>query len=313
MSTIDDRRSAGIALAGMTAVISGFSVFINSYGVKRFDDPTTYTTAKNMVAAVLITGALVGWRRVRRPLPRPGSTAAPPMTRSRRRLSLVAIAVIGGSVPFVLFFEGLTRVSSGDAAFIHKTLVAWVAVLGVVLLKERLSFPHYLAIGLILFGYATLAGGVGFPRLGDGESLILAATLCWSVEVVLARSLLRRGVSELTVSTSRMAGGVAVLLTWAVVRGAVGDLFALSAEQWRWALITGIFLSGYVITWHHALARAQAVDVTAMLVVGAVITALLNAGVRDLPLEPAGLILLGLGGLIVTTAGRRSRSPVMIA
>ncbi len=110
-----------------------------------------------------------------------------------------------------------------------------------------------------------------------------------------------------------MAGGVAVLLTWAVVRGAVGDLFALSAEQWRWALITGIFLSGYVITWHHALARAQAVDVTAMLVVGAVITALLNAGVRDLPLEPAGLILLGLGGLIVTTAGRRSRSPVMIA
>jgi hypothetical protein len=50
-----------------------------------------------------------------------------------------------------------------------------------------------------------------------------------------------------------------------------------------------------------------------MLVVGAVITALLNAGVRDLPLEPVGLILLGLGGLIVTAASRRSRSPVMVA
>lgn len=305
-----DVRRAGIALAGATAVVSGFSVFVNGYGVKRFDDPTTYTTAKNLVAAIVVSSVLLGWRRRTRTTASATSHTIPP---SRRRLSLVAIAVIGGSVPFVLFFEGLTRVSSSDAAFIHKTLVAWVAVLAVVLLKEQLSLPHVLAIGLILVGYATLAGGVGFPELGGGELLILAATLCWSVEVVLARSLLRRGVSELTVSTSRMGGGVLVLLGWAILRGRLGDLFALSAEQWRWALLTGLFLSVYVITWHHALARAQAVDVTAMLVIGAVITALLNAGVRDLPLQPIGVILLGVGGLVVTASGMRTRPTVRLA
>ncbi|MDX2381774.1 MAG: DMT family transporter [Acidimicrobiia bacterium] len=305
-----DVRRVGIAVAGLTAVISGFSVFVNGYGVQRFDDPTTYTTAKNLVAAALITTVLVVWRHVGRPSVLPADEPGPELGTGRRRLSLAAIAVIGGSVPFVLFFEGLTRVSSSDAAFIHKTLVAWVAVLGVVLLRERLSLPHYLAIGLILVGYATLAGGVGFPVLGAGEALILVATLCWSFEVVVARAVLRHGVGELAVSTSRMLGGVGILLAWAVVRGAAGDLLALSAEQWRWAAVTGILLSAYVITWHNALARAQAVDVTAMLVVGAVITALLNTGVRDLPLRPVGVVLIGLGGLVVAASGLRPRSAV---
>ncbi|MGI9644924.1 MAG: hypothetical protein ACR2O6_06400, partial [Ilumatobacteraceae bacterium] len=69
----------------------------------------------------------------------------------------------------------------------------------------------------------------------------------------------------------------------------------------------------YVVAWHHALARAQAVDVTAMLVLGAVITALLNTGIRDLPLRPVGVILLGLGALIVVMAGVRSRMAVRVA
>jgi drug/metabolite transporter (DMT)-like permease len=306
-------RTVGITIAGITALISGFSVFVNSYGVKRFDDPTTYTTAKNLVAAAVIAGVMVSWRLARRPAALPSPDAAQGIGTAHRRLAMAAIALIGGSVPFVLFFEGLTRVSSSDAAFIHKTLVAWVAVLGVVLLKERLSPPHYLAIAVILSGYAMLAGGVGLPELGGGELLILVATLCWSVEVVLARSLLRRGVSPFAVSTTRMVGGVTVLMAWAVVRGAVGDLFALSADQWRWAIVTGVFLSCYVITWHHALARAQAVDVTAMLVIGAVVTALLNAGFRDLPLRPAGLVLLAVGGLVVAASGLRSRSAVRLA
>ncbi len=46
-------------------------------------------------------------------------------------------------------------------------------------------------------------------------------------------------------------------------------------EQWRWILLTGLLLTAYVATWYAALARAQAVDVTAVLVFGAVVTALL--------------------------------------
>jgi len=302
-------RSTGLALAGVTAVVSGFSVFVNGYGVARFDDATTYTTAKNLVTAVVLMAVVVVMRQRQAPDRAAAPTTAPVRT-PRDTATLVAIAVIGGSVPFVLFFEGLAQVSSSDAAFIHKTLVAWVAILAVALLGERVSVWHVTAIGMILLGYAQLARGVGFPDIGTGEALILAATLCWSIEVILARSLLRRGVPPTVVSTWRMAGGIVLLLAWAVVRGALGDLLGLSAAQWAWAVLTGLFLTAYVVSWHHALARAPAVDVTAVLSIGAVITAALNAGVRGTVVEPVGLILLLTGGLLIawaSTVGRQTQ------
>jgi drug/metabolite transporter (DMT)-like permease len=322
-----DVRTTGIALAAVTAVISGFSVFVNGYGVGHFDDSTTYTTAKNLVAAVVITAAFVGQRRhlaqqpaqqtARQPARHlaavPAAPIHPAIGERRRVASLIAIAVIGGSIPFVLFFEGLARVSSSDAAFIHKTMVAWVAVLGVVILRERIAAPHLAAVALILIGYAAMAGGIGLPEAGDGELLILAATLCWSVEVVIARSLLRCGVPALTVSTWRMGGGIVLLIAWAFVRGAIGDLVGLSAAQWWWVLLTGLFLSAYVLTWHHALARAQAVDVTAVLATGAVLTAVLDTGIRGTAIEPVGVALLLIGGLIIAVtdlvAPRRPAQP----
>jgi drug/metabolite transporter (DMT)-like permease len=307
-------RTTGLALAGVTAIVSGFSVFVNGYGVARFDDPTTYTTAKNLVTATVLLAILVVLRRRRSTDTSAARPAADTTTRRPRDVAVLAvIAVIGGSLPFVLFFEGLARVSSSDAAFIHKTLVAWVAILAVAFLGERISVWHVAAIALILLGYAQLAGGVGFPEVGTGEALIVAATLCWSVEVVLARSLLRRGVPPTVVSTWRMTGGVVLLLAWTIARGATGDLVGLSATQWAWAVLTGLFLTAYVVSWHHALARAPAVDVTAVLSIGAVITAALNTGVRDAVIEPLGLILLLTGGLLVawaSTIGRDSTERV---
>ena len=49
----------GIYLALGTALISGFSVFMNGFAVRQFSDPATYTTLKNGVAAVILVGALL--------------------------------------------------------------------------------------------------------------------------------------------------------------------------------------------------------------------------------------------------------------
>jgi len=294
-----DLRRTGIALAAVTAAVSGVSVFVNGYGVGRFDDPTTYTTAKNLVAAAII-GAIVLARRGR--AHRGPSGPAPRASSTRERLLLAVIAVIGGSVPFVLFFQGFARVSSSDAAFIHKTLIVWVAVLGTVVLRERLSPPHVVAVAVIVAGYASVAGGVGLPSPGHGELLLLAATLCWSVEVVLSRSLLRHGVPPMTVSAWRMVGGVVLLVGWALARGAAGDLVTLSVAQWGFALLTGTFLTAYVVSWHHALAGAPAIDVTAVLASGAVLTSLLDGGFRGVPIDPFGSVLLLAGGVVVAVA-----------
>ena len=58
--------------------ISGFSVFLNSYGVKAFGNPTAYTTAKNIVAALVLLAVVgVGLRAAPAPrLTRPQWAAA---------------------------------------------------------------------------------------------------------------------------------------------------------------------------------------------------------------------------------------------
>lgn len=289
----DDRTvRTGRLLALLTAAISGVAVWTNGKAVTRFTNPTVYTTAKNLVAALALGGLLLAATRARSP---EGWTAP---TTGRQRLGLVAVGVIGGSVPFVLFFEGLARAGSTDAAFIQKTLVLWVAVLAVPLLGERLRLAHVAAIGLLLWGQAELGQGIAVGA-DDGAALITGATLCWAVEVIIAKRLLA-DLSPLTVGTARMALGAVALVVWTVARA--GDaLFTLDAGQLGWVVLTGALLTGYVATWFSALSRAPAIDVTAILVLGALLTAALGASFDEVPLQPQllGLGLLLAGGLVL--------------
>ncbi|HSK27571.1 MAG TPA: DMT family transporter [Jiangellales bacterium] len=291
-------RRTGLLLALVTAGISGVAVFLNGYGVKAFGDAAVYTTAKNVVAAAVL-GAVVVLGGIRGSRTSAGSRLTRP-TRARQWLGLTAVGVVGGSIPFLLFFEGLARASSTQAAFLHKTLVLWVAVLAVAVLGERLSVWHWLAIGLLVLAQAGLGGGAT-TLVGSGEAMVLAATLLWSVEVVVAKRLLGE-LSSWTLAVARMGLGSTLLVGWLLVSGQAAPLLAMTGSQWAWVLLTGAVLAGYVGTWFAALARAQAVDVTAVLVLGALVTAGLAAAVQGQPLTPQLgwlLLLAGGAGLVV--------------
>lgn len=301
------RTRTGLALALAAAVISGFSVYINSHGVhawgKAVGGATAYTTAKNLVAAVVLIAALaVVTSRA------PGEGLTLPR-RPRQWAGLAAIAVIGGSVPFVLFFEGLARVSSANAAFIQKTLVIWVALLAVPLLRERLTMWHLAAIGGLVWGQALLGGGLAGIGMGAGEAMIFAATLLWAVETIVASRLLH-GLSALTVASARMGGGVVILIGYVLATTRWSALTATGWHQWSWAIATGLLLAAYVGTWYAALARAGAIDVTALLVPGAIITALLQSGSKALAPQWPGMALVAAGSaLALLAAARQDKGP----
>jgi drug/metabolite transporter (DMT)-like permease len=318
--SVTARRARGIAWALLAAGISGVAVFLNSYGVRAAGNPTVYTTAKNLVAALLLisAAAVAGWQRRRRKARSAVAGLQEVQVRqaSTRRLSraqvagLAVIGVIGGSVPFVLFFEGLARTSATDAAFVQKTLLVWVALLAVPLLGERLGPAHLGAIALLVGGQIAVAGGVAGLKAGSGEALVLAATLLWSVEVILAKRLLSgpAAVTSRTVGAVRMGIGAVVLVTWVAITGHLATLTGLTGTAWAWVLITGAILAAYVGTWFAALARAPAVDVTAVLVAGAIITALLSAirtGAALPASEVLGMALVAAGTALMAIASRR--------
>lgn len=290
-----DTRRRGLTVAALTAVVSGVAVFLNGYGVRAWSDPAAYTTIKNLAAALLI------------------GAAAFPMLRSARLPSrstwgrLALIGVFGGGIPFILFFQGLAITDPTRAAFIHKTLVVWVAVLAVPLLAERLNRYHYAAVGLLFAGQALLGpiAGVGWGR---GEWMILAATLMWAGEVMLVKRLLPE-VDPTVAGFARLAIGSVVLAGWTLVSGGLGAIAAAEPMAWVWIAVTAGTLALFVVGWYTALALAPATDVTAMLVPGAVITALLSAGVRGTAApSPVAVVAITAGLLALIAAGRRATS-----
>jgi drug/metabolite transporter (DMT)-like permease len=290
----------GVLLALGTAAISGLSVYINAFGVKLVPDAAVYTTAKNGVAAIILVGLAValGTAREARVLDR------------RRQTGLLAIAVIGGSLPFLLFFAGLAVATAPTAAFIHKTLFIWVAVMAVPFLGERIGRIQVGALGVLLAGQVLVAPPTGIGW-GAGEAMIAAATLLWSVEVVLAKRLLV-GVSAPLLGAARMGLGLVVLVAYLAISGRLGGLGAIGGEALLWVVVTGVLLAGYVTTWFAALRLAPASTVTSILVVGAVGTGVLSSlssGTAPDPRVVLGyLLIVGAVAVVAVSAGWFGRS-----
>jgi drug/metabolite transporter (DMT)-like permease len=284
----------GLGLALMTALISGVSVFLNGKFISLFDDPTLLAAVRNGIVGLVLIGIAVasgGLRELVR-------------LSWRARLGLLAVGIVGGGISFALFFNGLAASSSPAAAIIHKTLFIWVAALAIPLLGERVGPLQVAALGLLLAGTIVLApaGSIG---AGTGELMVVGATLLWSVEVILAKRLLRGGVPVSLLAAARMAVGAAALFAIVGVTGRIGAMAAFGVEQWFAIGITAVLLTGYVLSWFSALQRAPATSVTSILVVGAVVTTILQSwstGGLPAPTAATGNLLLAAGGVVAVDA-----------
>lgn len=294
----------GVMLALGTAAISGLSVYINAFGVKLVPDAAVYTTAKNGVAALILVGLALAL----------GARGELPGLRLRQRSGLVAVALIGGSIPFVLFFSGLALATAPTAAFIHKTLFVWVALMAVPLLGERLGLIPIAALGVLLLGQVLMTPPVGMGW-GPGETMIAAATLLWSVEVIVAKRLLV-GVSAPLLAASRMGLGFVFLVGYLALSGRLAGLVTLPSEALVWVLATGVLLAGYVSTWYGALRLAPATTVTSILVIAAVGTGVLSTlttGTAPDPRVVVGyLLVVAAVAVIVLHASRHQRTDARV-
>ncbi len=312
---------SGVVVAALTACISGVSVSVNSVGVHAITPPSVYTTAKNLVATVVLSALVLAGSRLRQerwPWLRRFASTPPRLEASGTRatpgaarlVGLAYVGVVGGGLAFVLFFEGLARTTATPAAFLHDGLVVWVALLAGPLLRERITAWNVLAIALLMVGQVAVLGGIGHLAASNGQTLVLVATWLWALEVVVSKRLLAdTGAGALALV--RMGVGSVVLLVDLALTGHLGGLVGLSPSQLGWAAATGILLAGYVGTWMTALARARAVDVTSVLVGSAVVTGLLGALSGTSPLAPAdlGLLLVAAGaGLLIVVDVRRAAS-----
>ena len=260
-----DGLRLGSVLALATAMISGISVYVAKFGTQAVPDPFVYTTARNLTVGFFLLALLVASGRLTEVERLSGKSWG----------RLAVIAVIGGSIPFLMFFWGLTMTTASTGSLIQKSQFIFVAMFAAPVLGERLGRWQVTALAALALG-VVLQGPISFRGFGLGEGLILGATLLWATESILVRRTLR-DVSPWLAATARMTGGALILLAALAATGRLGLLFSLNQTQIFWIVVPSVFLFGYVTTWYTALRHAPATLVTSVLSLGAPVTALIGA------------------------------------
>ena len=268
-----------------TAIISGVSIFLNAFGVQGIN-PYVFTGFKNVIVAVFLFSIILLFKNFKQ---------LKNLTFKDWK-QLVLIGLIGGSIPFLLFFKGLQLSTGSQGSFIHKTLFIWVSILGVIFLKEKLSKKVLIPALVLLFGNFLLLNLNSFS-FNFGNLLILIATLFWGVEIIIAKKVLKKLNSNI-VAFGRMFFGSVFILIFLLFTGQVSLVGSLGFSQVMWVLITSVFLFGYVFTWYKAIKFTKVSVATSVLLVGSVITTLLSFVFLDKMISLSqlfGLVFLVVG------------------
>ena len=282
----------GLILVFLTAVISGVSTFVNAYAVHGTSSNAFVTIRNLAVAGMLIPLALLARRGLTQPL-RPADWAR-----------LVAIGIIGGAVPFLLFFHGLALAAAEGggitASFLYRTLFLMATVFGVVYLREHFH-PRVVIAAALLLGGNYLLLSLTSPVWTDGSLYVLAATVLWAVEYTISKRTLQDLPSGI-VAMGRMGIGAGFLVAYLAFTSQLGTVAAFSGGQWTWVLISAVLLTAFVGTWYAGLRRVDLGVATSVLVVGFPITWILSVAVSGAPFtlaQAAGAAAIVAGAALV--------------
>ncbi len=284
----------GYLLVFLTATISGFSIFINKFGVSFFQNPYLFTFLKNVVVSIFLSGLLIFFKDFKK------------IKKFSKRdwLFLVLIGFVGGSFPFLLFFKGLSLASAAESSFIHKTMFIYATIFAILFLKEKIEKRFLLATSILVFANLILLKRIP-PSLNFGNFLVFLATLLWAIENTISKYALRT-LEGRQVAWGRMFFGSIFILVYLAFTNQLSPILALNLKQIHWVLITSLLLFGYVLSWYSGLKKIPLHQATTILLFGGPITTILNLifGGKVSQAEIFSTILIFFGILIALGAKR---------
>ena len=211
---------------------------------------------------------------------------------------IFVVALIGSTIQYGLTYNGLKGIDASTAAILVQLEGPILALMGTILLKEKLGLTRALGMGFAFLGVFIIAGE---PRLDghiDSVILLVAGSTVWAVAQIMISRL--KGLSGITI------------LAWVAIMATPQMLIAsLIIEDGQWQAITSaslvdwsiIFYLAFVMTvvgysvWYHLLSSVDVSKVSPFLML--------------LPITSiiAGMILLNekltlsmiIGGLMIMT------------
>ncbi len=259
-----------------------------------------------------VAGAvLLIWSRVRG-----GSTFVWPSRREWRDSAIVGSLLLGGGMGLVAFGE--LTIPSGIAAILIAMMPVWVAILGRVILGERLPGLVMIGVAVGFVGVAVLAGptALGHTEALDPIALValMVAPICWALGALFSshRAVLPR--HALTATAAQMLTGGVALTVMSAITGEFGRFDAAAVTTASLGALVYLTVIGSLLgfTTFGWLVRVAPLSlVTTYAYVNPVVAVALGALVLREPIEPrtvlAGAIIVAAVAVIVTARGRMRR------
>jgi len=256
-------QKQGVFLVILTALISGFSIFINKWSVSKIE-PYTFTFLKNTIVALFLLSLVFFTKELK---------IIKKITK-KQWFQLIMIGLIGGSIPFLLFFKGLSLTSASMGSFIHKTLFIYASIFAVIFLKEKIPKRLCFIAVFLLIGNFLLLKLTAFT-FGKGEFFILIATLLWGIENILSKYALKE-LSGNIVAFGRMLFGSFFILLFIAFTNKLSLLAELNFNDVVWTVFTSLLLLLFVTTYYNGLKAIKVSVATSILLLGSPITTLLS-------------------------------------
>jgi len=284
-------RQKGIYLIILTAIISGLAIFINKFGVNNLD-PFVFTGLKNSLVAVFLSALLLTTKQVNK---------FKSIT-LKNWIFLILIGLFGGSIPFLLFFKGLSLTTAPAASFIHKNMFLLIAVLAPIILKEKVNKNFFIIALLLVLGNSFLLNKAFPITMSYGNILIFMATFFWALENIIAKKVLKLIPPE-TVAWARMFFGSLIILLFLFFSQKASLTITTLSHHFSWILITSMILLAYVLTWYQGLKYLPVTLASFILTLGLPITLLLSLSSQSFisVKELMGIILIILAVVISTS------------
>ena len=226
----------------LMALIWGVNFSIVKFATEVME-PLAFTGLRVILAAVV----LLGFAFAR-------SSKLP----SRRDiLSLIVLGMLGNGIYQLLFVQGISRTTVGNAALVVAATPAFIAIISRWGGLERISPRVIAGIALSLVGVAVVVLGSAHGSTGTptflGTMLVFAGTLCWTTFTVMLQPYARR-LDPVQLSAFTMLGGTLPLIVFTSTAMAATDWSRLGFPAWGALFYASVISMGVAyLFWYRGL------------------------------------------------------------
>jgi O-acetylserine/cysteine efflux transporter len=219
------------------------------------------------------------------------------------------VAVISGTIPYGMVFSGLKDLYASTAILVVQLQIPFMAILGVVLLKEKMRLRQILGMVLAFVGVVLITGEPQIQENPFPIFLVVVGGAIWAFGQVQIRKIGRFVTGTQLLSwVAAFSAPQLFFASFLMEEGQFGALQSAGPQEWGVILYIGLIMTAFCYPlWYRLLAEVEVTRIAPFLLLNplsAVVFSILILGENMTPMVLLGgtVVLSGIGVMTIQRA-----------